>query len=51
MWSKNPFSIYALVEKVYIDGALAFDKASGFEPNSDFDVGIINPANKRIDEW
>jgi hypothetical protein len=30
---------------------LAFEKASGFEPNSDFDVGIINPANKRIDEW
>jgi len=51
MWSKNPFSVYALAEKVYIDGALAFDKAIGFEPNSDFDVGIINPSNRRIEEW
>ena len=50
VWSKNPFSIYALAEKVYIDGALAFDKATGFEPNSDFDIGIINPSNKRIEE-
>ena len=50
MWSKNPFSVYALAEKVYIDGALAFDKASGLEPNSDFDVGIINPSNRRIEE-
>ena len=50
MGSKNPFSVYALAEKVYIDGALAFDKASGLEPNSDFDVGIINPSNRRIEE-
>ena len=50
MWSKNPFSVYALAEKVYIDGALAFDKARGLEPNSDFDVGIINPSNRRIEE-
>ena len=50
VWSKNPFSIYALAEKVYIDGALAFDKATGFEPNSDFDIGIINPSKKRIEE-
>ena len=50
VWSKNPFSVYALAEKVYIDGALAFDKATGFEPTSDFDIGIINPSNKRIEE-
>ena len=51
LWSKNPFSIYALAEKVYIDGAIAFDRSSGFEPSSDFDVGIINPSKNRIEEW
>ena len=50
LWSKNPFSIYALVEKVYIDGAIAFDRSSGLEPSSDFDVGIINPSKNRIEE-
>ena len=50
LWSKNPFSIYALAEKVYIDGAIAFDRFSGLEPSSDFDVGIINPSKNRIEE-
>ena len=50
LWSKNPFSIYALAEKVYIDGAIAFDRTSGLEPSSDFDVGIINPSKNRIEE-
>ena len=49
LWSKNPFSIYALAEKVYIDGAIAFDRSSGLEPSSDFDVGIINPSKNRIE--
>lgn len=51
LWSKNPFSVYALAEKVYIDGAIAFDRSSGLEPSSDFDVGIINPSKNRIEEW
>jgi imidazolonepropionase-like amidohydrolase len=50
LWSKNPFSIYALAEKVYIDGAIAFDRSSGLEPSSDFDVGIISPSKNRIEE-
>ena len=50
LWSKNPFSIYALAEKVYIDGAIAFDRSSGLEPSSDFDIGIINPSKNRIEE-
>ena len=50
LWSKNPFSVYALAEKVYIDGAIAFDKESGLEPNSDFDTGILNPTKNRINE-
>jgi hypothetical protein len=49
LWSKNPFSIYALAEKVYIDGAIAFDRSSGLEPSSDFDVGITNPSKNRIE--
>ena len=50
LWSKNPFSVYALAEKVYIDGALAFDRNSGLEPSSDFDIGILNPNKNRIQE-
>ena len=50
IWSKNPFSVYALVEKVFIDGASAYDKESNFQPASDFDVGIISPNKNRIEE-
>ena len=50
IWSKNPFSVYALVEKVFIDGATAYDKESDFQPASDFDVGIISPNKNRIEE-
>ena len=50
IWSKNPFSVYALVEKVFIDGATAYDRESNFQPASDFDVGIISPNKNRIEE-
>jgi imidazolonepropionase-like amidohydrolase len=40
IWSGNPFSIYSKAEQVYIDGALAFDKASNFMPHTDFDLGV-----------
>ena len=40
IWSGNPFSIYSKAEQVYIDGALAFDKASNFMPHTDFDLGL-----------
>ena len=50
VWSKNPFSVYALAEKVFIDGGLAFDKKSNYFPSSDFDVGIISPNKNRIEE-
>ena len=50
IWSKNPFSVYALVEKVFIDGSTAYDRESNFEPASDFDVGIISPNKNRIEE-
>ena len=40
IWDGYPFSVYTKAERVYIDGALAFDKASNFMPHTDFDLGI-----------
>ncbi len=39
IWSAEPFSTYARPEKVMLDGALVFDKASGLKPTSDFRLG------------
>ena len=50
VWSKNPFSVYALAEKVIIDGAIAYDRQENILPTSDFDIGIISPKRNRIDE-
>ncbi len=41
LWSGNPFSVYSRPEKVYIDGALAYDrKDPSRQPATDFDLGI-----------
>jgi imidazolonepropionase-like amidohydrolase len=40
IWSGNPFSVYSRAEKVYIDGALIFDRGK-LQPRTDFEVGII----------
>jgi imidazolonepropionase-like amidohydrolase len=40
VWSSNPFSVYALADQVFIDGALAFDRAHPApKPPSDFLLG------------
>ncbi len=40
LWSANPFSIYAKADKVFLDGALVFDrKDPRFQPKSDFELG------------
>lgn len=40
VWSSNPFSVYALAEQVYVDGALRFDRATPRAlPESDFLLG------------
>ena len=39
LWSDDPFTTYARPEKVFIDGALLFDKDSGLKPKSDFRLG------------
>ncbi|HEX6929124.1 MAG TPA: amidohydrolase [Gammaproteobacteria bacterium] len=42
IWTGNPFSVYARAEKVFIDGALAWDMNDpAFQPKTDFEVGII----------
>jgi imidazolonepropionase-like amidohydrolase len=40
VWSADPFSIYARADKVFIDGALAYDRNDPrYQPKSDFEVG------------
>jgi imidazolonepropionase-like amidohydrolase len=40
IWNGNPFSVYALAEQVFIDGALTFDRAHPQAvPRSDFLLG------------
>ena len=40
LWDKNPFSIYARAERVYMDGGLAYDRTDPrYQPRSDFELG------------
>ncbi len=40
LWSRNPFSVYAQAEKVFIDGALLYDRNDpARSPRSDFELG------------
>jgi imidazolonepropionase-like amidohydrolase len=40
LWNHDPFSIYARTQKVFIDGALVFDRNDPrFQPKSDFELG------------
>ncbi len=40
IWSRNPFSVYALAENVFIDGALVFARDNPeMIPQSDFELG------------
>ena len=45
LWSSNPFSVYSKAEKVWVDGAMLFDR---LDPTSqwrtDFELGFV-PAN------
>ena len=41
VWNGNPFSVYSRPDKVYIDGALAFDRTDpSHQPEMDFELGI-----------
>jgi imidazolonepropionase-like amidohydrolase len=49
LWTGNPFSVYSRAQKVFIDGALAFDiNNTKIQPVTDFDLGIINPTTTRL---
>ena len=42
VWNGDPFSVYAKAEKVYIDGALVFDRNNPeLQPVSDFSLGLF----------
>jgi imidazolonepropionase-like amidohydrolase len=46
LWSGDPFSIYSRAEKVWIDGALLYDRSDPTEQwRTDFDLGFV-PAPK-----
>jgi imidazolonepropionase-like amidohydrolase len=43
LWDGNPFSVYTKAEKVFIDGALMFDRNnSEYQPTSDFKLTTID---------
>ena len=42
IWNADPFSVYAKAEKVFIDGALVYDRNDPrVQPKSDFMLGIL----------
>jgi imidazolonepropionase-like amidohydrolase len=47
IWSGNPFSVYSRAEKVFVDGALMYDRNDpGRQPVMDFEVGILPRSNR-----
>ena len=42
VWSGDPFSVYALAEKVFVDGALLYDRSDpARQPENDFTLGLL----------
>jgi imidazolonepropionase-like amidohydrolase len=42
LWDKNPFSIYARAEKVWVDGAMLFDRLDATQQwRTDFELGYV----------
>jgi imidazolonepropionase-like amidohydrolase len=40
VWNRDPFSVYAQAEKVFIDGALLYDRSNpALSPRTDFELG------------
>lgn len=49
LWDGDPFSVYSKAEKVFIDGALLYDRHDRRkQPVTDFDLGIIDPQGERL---
>ncbi len=48
VWNGNPFSVYALAQKVYIDGALVYDRHDpAKQPITDFALGLTPAGGAR----
>jgi imidazolonepropionase-like amidohydrolase len=48
IWSADPFSVYAKAEKVFIDGALVYDRNDpAYQPKSDFVLGTFEEGGAR----
>ena len=48
LWTADPMSVYAHAEKVWIDGALRFDRNdASVAPTSDFNLGILQAGEAR----
>ena len=48
LWSGDPFSVYSKADKVWIDGALRFERGNAeVFPTSDFNLGILSPEEDR----
>jgi imidazolonepropionase-like amidohydrolase len=39
IWNRDPFSVYALAEQVFIDGVLMYERGQAGKPRSDFMLG------------
>ncbi len=49
LWSRDPFSVYAIADKVFIDGGLAWDAHDPrYQPQSDFMLG--QPGQGALDQ-
>ena len=49
LWDGDPFSVFTRAEKVFIDGALMYDRLdSARQPVTDFDLGILEPSGERL---
>ncbi|HEX9944040.1 MAG TPA: amidohydrolase [Thermoanaerobaculia bacterium] len=51
VWSGNPFSVYSRAEKVYIDGALVYDRNDpAHQPEMDFSLGFGEPTPAEVQQ-
>jgi hypothetical protein len=42
LWSANPFSVYSRPEKVWVDGALLYDRMDPAQQwRTDFELGFV----------
>lgn len=49
VWDGDPFSIYSRPEKVFLDGALVYDRLDERrQPVTDFDLGILDAEGERL---